>query len=289
MARVCEDYFKPRLGNAGKMRVAGFHMDLYLKQNLDILYKKVYRKNFDGIIFIDGVEGFGKSHFAQQAGFYLAKGFRKKTKFGLNNIVFTPEQFTKIVLDSPKFTVIIWDEARSGINARRAMSATNNAITDMLAEIRQKNLFIFIVMPTFMDSDKNVAVWRSRALIHIHGRGFERGYYKFFGYSKKRMLYFLGKKQFYNYNVVTPDFSGRFGEFWCIDELKYKAKKLGALRAYGNQDVGSKTTKVCKACKSRACVYFFKETQLFKCNICNYEEGLDDVLARAKKFGGKKK
>jgi hypothetical protein len=100
----------------------------------------------------------------------------------------------------------------------------------MLAEIRQKNLFVFVVMPTFFDLDKYVALWRSRALIHVYtAANFERGYFGFYNAERKKQLYILGKK-FYSYAKPKDNFHGRFTNFYPVDEKAYRAKKLESLK-----------------------------------------------------------
>jgi hypothetical protein len=99
----------------------------------------------------------------------------------------------------------------------------------MLAEIRQKNLFIFIVLPTFFDLDRYVALWRSRALIHIYtGKSFERGYFMFFNTERKKDLYIYGKKT-YSYKMPKANFFGRFPKGYMVNEAEYRKKKLDSL------------------------------------------------------------
>ena len=100
----------------------------------------------------------------------------------------------------------------------------------MLAECRQKNLFIFVVMPTFFDLDKYVALWRSRALIHVYtGSPFQRGFFCFFDVDKKKGLYVKGKK-FYNYHMEKANFYGRFANQYVVDQEEYRQKKRDALK-----------------------------------------------------------
>ena len=109
------------------------------------------------------------------------------------------------------------------------MSLINRTLITMLAEIRQKNLYVFVVMPCFFDLDKYVALWRSRALIHVYtGKNFERGYFAFYNVDKKKDLYILGKK-FYSYSNPKPNFIGRFTNFYPVDEKEYRKKKRNSL------------------------------------------------------------
>ena len=108
------------------------------------------------------------------------------------------------------------------------MSLINRTLISMLAEIRQKNLFVFVVMPCFFDLDKYVALWRSRVLIHVYTDGFKRGYFCFYNVDKKKELYMLGKK-FYAYGKPKCNFYGRFTDYYVIDETAYRLKKKNSL------------------------------------------------------------
>jgi len=115
------------------------------------------------------------------------------------------------------------------------MSDINKTLVSMLAEIRQKNLFVFIVMPTFFDLDKYAAIWRSRGLIHVYtDKGYGRGYFAYYNKDKKKTLYILGKK-FYDYKKPTPSFRGRFTNYYVVDEAEYRNRKLIALSRDNNK------------------------------------------------------
>lgn len=199
-----------------------YYMDGYLKQNLDIA-KKVIREDWDMVFVVDGGEGSGKSVCAMQCAYFC------DPKLKIESIVFTPAEFRNAILNSKPYQAIIYDEAYTGLSARATMTMINRTLVSMLAEIRQKNLFVFVVMPTFFDLDKYVALWRSRALINVYtGDSFERGYFKFFNKTRKKDLYIRGKK-FYNYNKPDANFYGRFTKFLPVDETEYKKKKRDAL------------------------------------------------------------
>ena len=195
-----------------------YYMDGYLHDNL-CTAKSVITKDWDMIFLYDGSEGSGKSVKAMQDAYFCDE------TLNIDRITFTPFQFKKGVLSAKKYQAVVYDEAYTGLSSRATMSSINRTLISMLAEIRQKNLFIFIVMPTFFDLDKYVALWRSRALIHVYTkRPFIRGFFTFFNAEKKKSLYILGKK-FYDYNCVNADFYGRFTNHYVIDEVEYRKKK----------------------------------------------------------------
>lgn len=199
-----------------------FYIDGFLKENLDTA-KKVIKKDWDMVFVYDGAEGSGKSTMAAQDAYYC------DPTLDLERITFTPYEFRKAIISAKPYQAVVYDEAYTGLSSRATMSMINRTLISMLAEIRQKNLFVFVVMPTFFDLDKYVALWRSRALIHVYtGKGFERGYFSFYNVDLKKDLYINGKK-YYSYSKPKPNFIGRFTSFFPLDEKEYRKKKKSAL------------------------------------------------------------
>lgn len=207
-----------------KNKTINIPRDGFLRKNLDDC-KGAVKQDWDMIFVVDGMEGSGKSVLAQQCAWYC------DNTLDLSRIVFTAREFMEVVTNAAPFQSVIYDEAYGGLSSRQTMSRTNQAIVKMLAEIRQKNLFVFIVLPTFFDLDKYVAVWRSRALIHVYTKGFERGKFTFFAMDRKKMLYMNGKK-FYSYNCIKANFHGEFGNNYVVPEEEYRKLKLDALKRY---------------------------------------------------------
>jgi hypothetical protein len=204
-----------------------FYMDGYLKSNLDLV-KKIITKDWDMIFLVDGAEGSGKSVLTMQAAYYC------DPTLTLDRVTFTPNEFRKAILKAEKYQAVVYDEAYSGLSSRAAMSLINRTLIKMLAEIRQKNLFVFVVMPSFFDVDKYVALWRSRVLIHVYlGKTFQRGYFAFYNTDRKKDMYIKGKK-FYGY-VAVPNFRGRFTNYYTVDEEGYRAKKRKALVSHESE------------------------------------------------------
>jgi len=168
------------------------YLDGYLKKNLDQA-KRVIKKDWDMVFCVDGYEGSGKSVLAQQIAKYC------DPTLDISRIAFTPKEFIDAINKAGKYQAVIYDEAYGGMSSRAAMSEVNRSLMSVLAEIRQKNLFVLVVMPCFFEMDKYAAVWRSRALIHVYtGDDFKRGFFSFYSQDRKKSLYVLGKK-FYSY------------------------------------------------------------------------------------------
>ena len=198
------------------------YMDGYLRKGF-AKAKSLVEKDWDWLTLVDGAEGSGKSVIAQQCAYEVDK------TICLDRITFTPEEFREAILKANKYQAVIYDEAYTGLSSRGTMSDINKTLVQMLAEIRQKCLFVFIVMPTFFDLDRYAAIWRSRGLIHVYtDKGYGRGYFAYYNKDKKKMLYILGKK-FYDYKKPKPNFRGRFTSYYVVDEQEYRKKKLNAL------------------------------------------------------------
>jgi hypothetical protein len=199
-----------------------FSIDGYHKENLDIAKEQILN-DWDMLFVYDGAEGSGKSVKAMQDAYYC------DPTFNIDRVVFTPNAFRKAIMGAKKYQAIVYDEAYTGLSSRATMSLINRTLIKMLAEIRQRNLFVFVLMPCFFDLDKYVALWRSRALVHIYTKeNFERGYFAFFNNDTKKALYINGKK-YYSYSRPKANFIGRFPNFYVVDEAAYKRKKHEAL------------------------------------------------------------
>lgn len=207
---------------AGSKEEGSIYLDGYLKSNLDFIRKDL-RDDSDAVIVITGKERGGKSVFAMTVGKYI------DPSLDLARVTFTPSEFRAAVLKAGKYECVIFDEAITGMRAQRWTSEVNQALVELLAQIGQKNLAVIIVIPSFFELGKYVAIHRSVALLHIYREAGQRGFFKAYNGDSKTTLYVLGKKS-YDYNVVHPDFYGRFTNQYVIpDEAAYRAKKLQAL------------------------------------------------------------
>jgi len=206
----------------------GLYIDGYHKQNLDVA-RTIIKKDWDMIFVYDGYEGTGKSVKCMQDAFYC------DPTLNIDRIVFNADDFQKAVEKASKYQAIVFDEAYGGLSSRGAMSTVNKSITQMLTVIRAKNLFVFIVLPSFFDLDKYVALWRGRALIHVYtGDNFKRGFFEFYGKDRMKNMYVMGKK-LYNYSCQKPNFRGAFTNTYVIDEALYREKKNATSLDTGKQ------------------------------------------------------
>lgn len=212
-------------------------MDGYLKSNLEIFKEKI-KHDFDFIYLVDGREGSGKSVLAMQIAKYM------DDTFDLSRVCFTPDDFKEVVLNAQPNQAVIFDEAITGLGSRWYFSFINKTIVDMLAQIRQKNLTIGIVLPSFFDLDRNIGLWRSTVLFHVYLKKDapvvkQRGWFTYFDYERKKTLYLMGKK-LYSYHKPPANFHGRFLNKYTVDEQGYRKKKADALADYKDKKQGEK-------------------------------------------------
>lgn len=201
-----------------------FYMDGLYKKDLDRIKKKVLRKDSDYVLVFDGLEGSGKTTIAIQTAIYL------DPTMDLDRICFTPEEFSRAIVKASKGQCVIYDEAYTGLASRTALSEINHLLVSQMMEMRQKNLFVFVCIPTFYLLDKYVALWRARGLVHIYEMKGKRGYFRIYNRKKKRLLYLNPKgKRDYSYSHIRTKRKGRFLEGYIINEGKYREKKRKAL------------------------------------------------------------
>jgi hypothetical protein len=100
----------------------------------------------------------------------------------------------------------------------------------LATEMRQKNLFVLLVLPSFFDLDRYFALWRCRALFHVYFTPEEDRHYIVFNKETKKLLYLLGKK-FYDYNKPKAPFApSKFFNQYTVNEEDYRFKKAEAFR-----------------------------------------------------------
>lgn len=208
-----------------------YYMHMILKSNMDNLKKEVLKKDYDGFVVLDGQEGTGKSTLALQLALYC------DPTFNLSRVVFTIDQFLEAVENATKGQAIVFDETMGYLGSRGSMSKFNRVLIKVFSEMRSKNLFIFLNIPSFFELDKYPAIHRSVCLLHIHKRGDFLG----FNYNSKKLLYVAGKK-FYSYSFPSASFIGSFVKYFPIDKKAYEEKKKKSIFEYN--DAMSKEKKI---------------------------------------------
>ena len=206
----------------------GRYIDQNYHDNLKILAEKITDDmTFMAVISSSTLEvGTGKSVFVQQtaeAWIHLVNTIHHMNlpDLNMNNIVFKPKDLIKRAFEVPKYSVVIvdeWDDAHY-------WSELGVSLRQFFRKCRQLNLFIILVIPNFFQLPINYAVSRSVFFVDVKFEGkFERGFFRFFSFKKKKDLYIFGKKT-QNYDCVRPDFIGRFTKGYVVDEQVYRDAK----------------------------------------------------------------
>lgn len=187
----------------------------------------VKRSDQDRVYLITGREGSGKSWLAMQQAYYLDRSFN------IDRVCFDSESFANKIRTSKKYQAIIFDEAFNGLASRSALSKENKKLVQLLQECRQRNLFIFIVLPSIFIVDRYVALFRSHALMNtaISRKNYKIRFYKVYNFTNKKLLYLLGQKLM---SYSRPKIN-RMHRFYgklppTITEGEYRKKKLAAFK-----------------------------------------------------------
>jgi len=191
----------------------------------------VQKKDWDWFVIVDGMEGSGKSVF----GFQIAKIL--DPNFTHEQIAFNANDFINIVVKAKKHQCIIFDEAFTGLNSRTSLSEVNNILVSLMMEMRQKNLFIILIMPSFFMLDKYAVLHRAKGLFHVYMDNGRRGFWNFYNQQRMKYLYLKGKK-FYEYQHAKPIIFGRFQDQYMIDKEPYIKIKKSALHRKRRQTKG---------------------------------------------------
>lgn len=218
-----------------------YYLEGWVKEKFD---KKVIPnlkfKDNDYVIAIDGAEGSGKSTLGLQWCKYI------DPSFNLNRVVFTPEEFREAIYKAKKGQAVMFDEAFTGFSSRAALSGVNKTLISLMMQIRQKNLFIVIVLPTIFLLDKYISLFRTKVLVHTYMNKGIRGYFRVYSSKKKRQLIMHKDARTYSYGIYSKK-KGRFYGVFALgdgdEEKKYRAKKLKSLEQSENTPMTSSAVK----------------------------------------------
>jgi len=208
------------------MEKEGYRIAPIFARELDKVKKRVLNKDRDFVCVIDGEEGVGKSVLAMQIAAYFDPAFN------IDKIVFNSDDFLKLIKDpkTKKGSCIILDEAMNAANARGSLTEVNRSMQGVASEMRQKNLFILMIIPSFFDLDKYFALWRCRALIHLYFTPEEDRHYIIFPKEQKKLLYLTGKKTYSYSKPKSPFPPFTFPNYYPVDEQEYRFRKERAFR-----------------------------------------------------------
>lgn len=203
------------------------YLDGKLKQKLDNV-KEIMRKKWDAVILIDGIEGSGKSTLSFAVGWYISNG-----NMTINNICEGTEDAIMKLQKLPDNSTLIIDEGSIMFSSKDTMRKEQRRLIKILQVIRQKNMCLIIVAPSFFDLNRYISIDRSRFLLHVYtDKELARGRFCYFGQKKKNLLYLIGKKHFNSYAKPRSDFVGRFTTFDPFGEEYIALKKKSLAEAF---------------------------------------------------------
>lgn len=254
----------------------GFSFNIKLGDNLDRWRNAVLNQDIDCVVLVDGKEGSGKSVHGLQIAYMLDIEHDIDID---KQVCYTPEEVKKAITTLKRGKAIVFDEARRGFNRRRSTENVNVELTDLFAECRQNNLFLVVVMPSFYDMDMNIAVWRSRVLVHVSytwdltnkEQPLVRGNARFYNEIGKKNMYCNKRyRMMYKYPYLKNEcFDYTFPHHYVVDEALYRAKKRQAEAEYRVKD--KKARPSCGQCGGNSVRYSHKK-ETYYCRSCSWSE-----------------
>jgi AraC-like DNA-binding protein len=226
------------MGSIPGQRTPGRYCDETLYENIKVLAKTIVNDmTYLSVLYSSTLEvGTGKSTLAQQ----IAEIYIEQMKqihnidipFGTNNIVWRAKDLIERAFKVPRYSPIILDEWEDA----HYWSELGMSLRQFFRKCRQLNLFIIVIIPNLFQLSPSYAISRSVFAIDVRFEGeFEKGYFAFYNFDKKRDLYIQGKKT-YNYKVVPPNFQGRFLSGYAVDEVEYRKAKLDDMTKYDDDN-----------------------------------------------------
>ena len=219
------------LGTLPGQQTDGRYINKTYYENLKLLAKAIKKDmTFLGIITSSTLEvGTGKSVFAQQSSEAYLECIRQiheiDNRLSMNNLVFRPKDIIERSFQVPRYSVVICDEWEDA----HYWSELGTTLRKFFRKCRQLNLFIWVIIPNFFQLPSSYAISRSVCLIDVKFMGeFDRGYFSFYNFQRKKRLYIKGKKE-QNYDCVKPNFTGRFVDGYVVNEEEYRYAKMNDL------------------------------------------------------------
>lgn len=195
------------------------YLDGKLKQKLDSIIK-LRKKGWDTIFIIDGDRRSGKSTVAKTCGYYLYH------KISIKNFVSGIKDALDVIESLPDESVVIFDESSLIFSSKDHANREQKQLLKVIDVIGIKKMTMILVMPSFFELTKPLAIFYSRFLLHVYtDRQLNRGRIAYFGTKNKKILYEMGKKNFNSYARPNADWIGKFVNYIPDYEDDYNVLK----------------------------------------------------------------
>jgi hypothetical protein len=196
-----------------------FYIDGLLKKKLEFGMQLQERDN-DVCANIIGNEGSGKSG----VGVTCARFVSRDTFNPITDMIGAEDDEAQVFekLEAlPQNGVIVFDEGNRYFLSTEVMKKSSRELHKIFSIFRQKNLFVFIILPSFFRMASYFALDRSDFLIRTYLKNGDRSYFEYWGKKKKDKLYRIGRKT-HDYGCVSPTFRGRFTKCHLLENKEYK-------------------------------------------------------------------
>lgn len=201
-----------------------FYLDGIQKQKLDFA-KEQQKKDNDCPIVVVGEEGSGKSAWAGNSCRYMSND-----KFDPIRHMIGDEEDGGLqkLIDIEDGGTLLFDEFGQSGASTDTMTKKAKNMTKVFQIIRQKNLFVVFIIPSFFRLQSYYALDRTKFLVKTYLVDGDRSHFAYYGKKKKDRLYRIGKK-LHDYGCVTPTFRGRFTRCFKLENKEYKDFKKRTL------------------------------------------------------------
>jgi len=200
-----------------------YHLSDWLCSQLDKIKRLIMKRDRDYVMIIDGPEGSGKSTLASQCARYVDPTF-DESRMALN-----PDEFIEQVNKCSK-QAVVYDEAFVGLGSASVLSPVNKLLVEMMMEMRKKNLFVILVIPSLFYLNKYSALHRAQVLLHTYFSRGKPGAFASYNTKKLQTLYLYGKRKM-SYSYPRVSIRQRFIKRTPIDWKTYEARKITSLKS----------------------------------------------------------
>lgn len=178
------------------------------------------------------VHNSGKSTLGQTLAWILSKG-----KLTINNFARNGSDALERLKTMPDGSILFIDEASILFSATDHAQQEQRQLIKVMQVVRQKRMIFILICPSFFKLNQYIAVSRTRFLVHVYAKGFERGRFTYFSEKKKKILYPEGKKRFGSYRNPHCDFIGTFSDFKLPFEEEYQSFKKDTMDKLLNSEI----------------------------------------------------